>query len=204
MDSPGFLLAACLLGVVAGVYLLWRGIGGYRTAVTLGDTATSSITSLAAGEVRISGTIEPAEVTLVSPLQSVPCVWYRARVKSSGDDDREIFAEERAIGFRVRDADGSIRVFPAGARIGAERRFDGQTSFMGDAPAGLNPRIGSAFGPAAGPDPETPEGREAAIAALLTVRMPTGEDPASTAAATRMARRGAATTRRPASSPATS
>ena len=177
MDAPGFLLAACLLGVVAGVFLLLRGLGGYRASVTLGDTATSSITSLAAGEVRISGTIEPAEVTLVSPLQSVPCVWYRARVKSGGDDDGEIFAEERAIGFRVRDADGSIRVFPSGARIGAERRFEGQTSFMGDPPAGLNPRIGSAFGPATGPDAETPEGREAAIAALLTVRMPTGEDP---------------------------
>jgi hypothetical protein len=177
MDSPGFVLAFCLLGVVAGVYLLGRGLAGYRTAVTLGDTATSSITSLAAGEVRISGMIEPAEVTLVSPLQSVPCVWYRARVKSSGDDDGEVFAEERAIGFRVRDADGSIRVFPAGARFGAAQRFAGQTSFMGDPPAGLNPRIGSAFGPAAGPDPETPEGREAAIAALLTVRIPTGEDP---------------------------
>ncbi len=177
MDSPGFLLAVCLFGVAAGVYLLWRGLGGYRTAVTLGDTSTSSITSLAAGEVRITGTIEAAEVTLVSPLQSVPCVWYRARVTSSGDDDHEVFAEERAIGFRVRDADGSIRVFPAGARIAAERRFAGETSFMGDAPAGLNPRIGSAFGPATGAGPETPEGREAAIAALLTVRVPTGEDP---------------------------
>lgn len=177
MESPGFILALCLLGVVAGIYLLWRGLAGYRTAVTLGDTATSSITSLAAGEVRITGTIEPAEVTLVSPLQSVPCVWYRARVKSGGDDDREVFAEERAIGFRVRDADGSIRVFPAGARIGAVQRFEGQTSFMGDPPAGLNPRIGSAIGPAAEPSLETPEGREAAIAALLTVRIPTGEDP---------------------------
>lgn len=177
MDSPGFLLAVCLLGVVAGVYLLWRGLGGYRTAVTLGDTATSSIASLAAGEVRITGTIEAAEVTLVSPLQSVPCVWYRARVKANGNGDGEIFAEERAIGFRVRDADGSIRVFPAGARIAAERRFEGQTSFMGDPPAGLNPRIGSTFGPAADLDAETPEGREVAIAALLTVRIPTGEDP---------------------------
>ena len=58
MDSPGLLLALCLLGVAAGVYLLWRGLAGYRTAVTLGDTATSSITSLAAGEVRITGTID--------------------------------------------------------------------------------------------------------------------------------------------------
>ena len=43
MDTPGFLVSACLLGVVAGVYLLLRGLGGYRASVTLGDTATSSI-----------------------------------------------------------------------------------------------------------------------------------------------------------------
>ncbi len=177
MNDPGFVLALCLVGVGAGLFLLWRGLSGYRTAVTVGDTSTSSITSLAAGEVRITGTIEEGEVTLVSPLQSVACVWYRATVRSGGKDDHEIFAEERAVGFRVRDADGVIRVFPNGARIEAEPRFKGQTSFMGDAPTGLNPRIGSAFGPGEGLDSDAPLDREMAIAALLTVRRPSEEDP---------------------------
>ncbi len=178
MDDVAPLLPQCLFGVAAGLYLLWRGFGGYRTAVTVGDTATSSIASLAAGEVRVSGTIEPGEVALVSPLQSVPCVWYRARVRTTGEDDREIFAEERAVGFRIRDAEGVIRVFPKGARIGAGLRFDARTGSMGDAPVGLDPRTGSAYGPGLGTDGETPLDRDAAIAALLTVRMPEETEPA--------------------------
>jgi hypothetical protein len=172
MDSFASLLPLCLIGVGAGLFLLWRGFGGYRTAVAVGDTSTSSIASLAAGEVRVSGTIQPGEVTLVSPLQSVPCVWYHARVRTTGDNDREIFAEERAVGFRVRDAEGVIRVFPKGARIGTGLRFHARTSFMGDAPAGLNLRSGSAYGPGLGADGDPALAREAAIAALLTVRMP--------------------------------
>src|SRR5689334_4919272 len=113
MDSLTILLPFCIGGIVTGLVLLWRGFGGYPTASTISDTATSSIASLAAGEVRVTGAIEAAEVTLISPLQSEPCVWYRSKVSTGGDNDRELFAEERAIGFRVRDAGGdSIRVFP--------------------------------------------------------------------------------------------
>ncbi len=177
MDSVTPILALCAFGIGAGLFLLWRGFGGYRTAAVISDTATSSIETLAAGEVRITGSIESAEVTLVSPLQSVPCVWYRARVRSTGRDDREVFAEERAVGFRVRDAEGSIRVFPAGARLGVSSRFRGRTGLMGDQPAGLDLRSGGAFGPAVGPDGETPLDREAAIAALLTVRQPSPDEP---------------------------
>ena len=85
MDGPVVvLLPFAIAGVVSGLGLLWRGMGGYRTAVALGDTSTSAIDSLAAGEVRVTGRIEPAEATLVSPLQSLPCVWYRARVRAQG------------------------------------------------------------------------------------------------------------------------
>jgi hypothetical protein len=176
-NGAAVLLPLCLGGIIAGLVLLWRGFGGYRTASTIADTATSPISSLAAGEVRVTGAIEAAEVTLVSPLQSEPCVWYRSRIGGAGDDDREVFAEERAIGFRVRDAAGAtIRVFPARARIGAATRFSGSTGAMGDEPAGLRMRTGGAFGPALGPDGETPLDREAAIAALLTVRPAAPDD----------------------------
>jgi hypothetical protein len=49
------LLPPCLFGVAGGLFLLWRGFDGSRTAVAVGDTATSSIASFAAGEVRVSG-----------------------------------------------------------------------------------------------------------------------------------------------------
>jgi len=86
------LLGLAALGVVGGVVLLFRGFGGYRSAIRVGDTATSRISSLAAGEVRLTGTIEPAEVTLTSPLQDRECVWYRSRVDAG--EDRPVFQEE--------------------------------------------------------------------------------------------------------------
>ena len=97
---------------------------------------TSRIESVAAGEVRISGIIEAAEMTLVSLVQSVPCVYYRASIRDDGESTGGL-TEERAIGFRVRDATGSIRVFPRGARFDVPDRFDRSTDIMGDEPSGL-------------------------------------------------------------------
>lgn len=57
-----------------GLWLLARGLTGYRDAIRIGDTATSRIATLAAGEVQVSGAIEPAELTLISPLRSTTCV----------------------------------------------------------------------------------------------------------------------------------
>ncbi len=150
---------------IAGLVLLERGLRGYRTATLIADTSTSTISSIAIGEVRIAGTIEAAEVLLVSPLQSVRCVYYRSTI----DEDREgategDLVEERSIGFRVRDATGSIRVFPRGARFDAPLRFDAKTDLMGDEPSGLDLRLGSAI------DVAEPD-REALVAELL--RSPT-------------------------------
>jgi hypothetical protein len=165
------LLLLCAAGIAGGLALLWRGFGGFRSAVRIGDTGTSRIASLAAGEVRITGAVERAEVTLVSPLQSRDCVWYRASIRSTGRNERELFDEERAVGFRVRDASGSIRVFPRGARIDVPAQFDERTGMFGDRPPGLELRQGSAYGT------DIAGSREAAIAALLTVRT---EDPNAT------------------------
>ncbi len=156
---------AAVAGLVGGLLLLVRGIGGHRDATRIGDTATSRIATLAAGEVQVSGVIEAAELTLVSPLQSATCIYYDASVDADGDGPGlgAEFHEQRAVGFRVRDASGDIRVFPNGARWDAPTILDGSTDLMGDEPAGLALRTGSAVA-AAGLD------REAAIAALLSIR----------------------------------
>jgi hypothetical protein len=156
-------------GIVAGLILLVRGFAGYRAARRISGTSTSRISALAVGEVLVSGTAEPLELTLVSPLQSAPCLYYRARVRESNDGDgRDAFAEERAVGFRVRDPSGAVRVFPRGARFDVPNCFDESIGVWGGDPPGLLPRTGSAFGP--GPD------RDSQIAALLTLRDP-GRDP---------------------------
>jgi hypothetical protein len=156
------------VGVVVGLVVLVRGFAGYRAAHRISGTSTSRISALAVGEVLVSGAAEPLELTLVSPLQSAPCLYYRARVREASDGDgRDLFAEERAVGFRVRDASGAVRVFPRGARFDVPNAFDTASGAWDGDPPGLLPRTGSAFGP--GPD------RDSQVAALLTVRDPGGD-----------------------------
>jgi hypothetical protein len=154
-------------GVVAGLGLVLRGLTSYRSALLVADTSTSTISSAAAGEVRICGVIEPAELTLVSLLQSAPCVYYRAEIGRGGDVSipDSSFTEERSVGFRVRDWTGSLRVFPRGARVDAPLRFHDETGLAGDEPPGLAIRTGPAT-QAAEID------RDTAIADLLTVHRP--------------------------------
>ncbi len=155
------------VGIVGGLALLGRGMRGHGIATRISDTSTSAIASIAAGEVRVSGIIEPAEVTLVSLLQSVPCVYYRSAV----DDDRDEMphdgglVEERAVGFRVRDATGTLRVFPRDARIDAPERWSDRSGTFGDEPVGLSLRSDGAFRSA---EPDT----AAQIADLLRVKTP--------------------------------
>lgn len=167
METPPFpyLIALAAGGMWGGLWLLARGLGGYRTATRLADTGTSTIASMAAGEVRVAGVIEAAEVTLVSPLQSESCIYYRASIDSGDDgaDPRPDFEEERAIGFRVRDPSGTVRIFPRGARWDAPIRFDDATGSFGDEPAALRLRVGGAT-TIAEPD------RDQAIAALLSIQ----------------------------------
>ncbi len=166
---PSGLGVVAALGVAAGLYLLARGLGGYRSVVRFGDIGTSTIGSLAVGEVRIAGVVEPAEMTLVSLLQSKACVYYRSTVGNDGDrrTPGSGYTEERSIGFRVRDASGSLRVFPRGARFDAPVRFEGSTGMTGDEPADLDLRRSGSTRLA-----ETDHAAE--VATLLTVQEPEG------------------------------
>jgi hypothetical protein len=110
------------------------------------DTSSSAVGSIAAGEVRISGTIEMAETTLVSPIEHVPCVYFRTTRETGRDPltDRDS-TDERSIGFRVRDGTGSIRVFPHGARVDAPEKSPGFGA-LGDDPASVARTAGDAWG----------------------------------------------------------
>jgi hypothetical protein len=157
------LLALAGGGLIGGMVLLLRGFAGYREAARIADTSPSRISSIAVGEVLVSGIVEAAELSLVSPLQSAPCVFYRARIDETGDDDASaVFREEGAVGFRIRDESGDLRVFPRAARFDVPARFAERTGALGEMPSGLRIRSGPAFGPG--------EDREAQIAALLTVK----------------------------------
>jgi hypothetical protein len=163
-----WIAVAAAAGVIAGLWLLVRGLGSYRSTTVVADTSTSAIGSIAAGEVRVSGVVEAAEVVLVSLLQSVPCVYYRSTIGDEGEASDSV-VEQRAIGFRVRDATGSLRVFPRDARVDAPVRFEAGSGLMNDGPVGLSIRRGGSTRPVIG-DPAAASA--AAAAALVTVQVP--------------------------------
>jgi hypothetical protein len=167
IESGTWLMLGAVAGVAAGLFLLARGFAGYRMQVRVGDLASSPTDSIAAGEVRVTGTIEPAELTLISLLQSRPCVYYHSTVSEAGEvrgSSSEV-TEERAVGFRVRDAAGTLRVFPRAARVDAPLRFEGDSGELGDEPTGLDIRRGGAT-------KATEMDRAAEAAELLRVRAP--------------------------------
>lgn len=154
---------AALLGIAFGLALLGRGMVGERRAARMADTATSRISSIAVGEIRVSGVIEPGELTLTSPLQNRECVYYHARIVEARDrSSATIFDEEQAVGFRVRDESGTVRVFPGGATWLVPDAFDERTAMFGAEPPGLELRSGAAWQPSF-------FDRGAQIANLLTV-----------------------------------
>jgi hypothetical protein len=166
VEIPASLAIAVLAaaGIVVGLAVLVRGFGGYRAAGRITGTSVSRIATMAVGEVLVSGAVEPIELTLVSPLQSVPCVYYRSRITDASDGDgRDLFREERAVGFRVRDGSGAVRIFPSGARFDVPDRYDEAPDLWGSGPIGFRPRVGSVFAPG-------PDDRDAQVAALLSVQ----------------------------------
>ena len=151
-----------LSGIAAGLVLVARGILAYRRALRVSGIATSGAAGIAAGEVRITGEVEAGDTTLVSPLQSLPCVYYRAlAARGSGDDRQVVLDEARSVSFRVRDSSGAVTVFPRGARWEVPARLD-EGGLLGDTPTGLDLNRGSRFR-------ATSRTREQQIAELLTV-----------------------------------
>jgi hypothetical protein len=150
VDEPALTLGLAALGIVGGLALLLRGFRAHGTSIRVSDIATSRIATLAAGEVRVTGVVAPAEVTIQSPLQDVPCVWYRSRVSGGErDESGDLWADERGVGFSVDDGSGRVRVFPRDAMMDVGDRFDASTSIDGEEPVGLvgRPDIVTATGP---------------------------------------------------------
>lgn len=168
------LLIGSVAGLAGGLALLIRGMGAYRTAGRIADTAGSTVASAAVGEIRLTGEVEPAEFVLISPLQSEQCVYYKASVDEHEDrTEARVLREERAVGFRIRDASGSMRVFPRGARWAVPDVFKAGTDMFGNQPAGLNIRDGPM-------EVAAVVERDQAIEALLTVKEPPRDDPGLT------------------------
>jgi hypothetical protein len=161
-----FLLAS--LALVVGIAVFVRGLVSYARSSRVTSIATSPAAALAAGEVRLTGRIEPIVSTLVSPLQSRPCVWYRSSIVEAGDREREVLCEERSVEFMLRDSTGTVRIVPRDVRWEVPDAFDESDSMTHEPPPGLAVRTGPSS------TVSTDADREAAIASLLTVRPSAG------------------------------
>ena len=141
MTDAAFLVTLTAAGIAVGLMLLigaaWRATGRRH------DRRHGHVAHLGAGGRRGPRQRDDRarRGDALSPLQSRTCVWYRSRIEAAGDDTPEL-DEERGIGFRVRDATGSIRVFPRGAHLDVPDRFDEKSGSLGDPPPGLDRRDG--------------------------------------------------------------
>ena len=117
--SPGLLrelqLLVAVAAVAGGLGLLLRGLRSYLRGGDLVSIGTSSIATLGAGLVRVTGTIE-APITITS-YYGFPCVYYRAEPQKKDEADAERSQTvERSIEFDVRDDSGRMHVMPRAAQ----------------------------------------------------------------------------------------
>src|SRR5438477_2297649 len=117
--SPGLLrelqLLVAVAAVAGGLGLLLRGLRSYLRGGDLVSIGTSSIATLGAGLVRVTGTVE-ASITITS-YYGFPCVYYRAEPQKKDETDGERSQTvERSIEFDVRDDSGRMHVMPRAAQ----------------------------------------------------------------------------------------
>jgi hypothetical protein len=83
------------------------------------DTPTSKIASAAQGYVELIGRgMQFSETPLLSPLRSLPCLWYRYKIEEQdGKNRRTVASGESADSFILRDASGECVIDPELAEI---------------------------------------------------------------------------------------
>jgi hypothetical protein len=130
-------------GLLAGLGLLVRGLGGYRRAGRIADTAPSRIASIAVGEV-LSAASRSRRARVAA--QSVDCVLPVADEEPTRNGAWNSANNGRWISNPRRDGQ------PAGPSAGCAVRhsacFDEKSGVLGEEPAGLMMRAGRHRAPA--------------------------------------------------------
>lgn len=113
----------CLLLVAAISLLAWS--SSWRRARLIDDTPTSRIASAAQGYVELIGRGQPPDgLPLLSPLNGLPCLWYRYIVERRNSKNQwvtETHGESEA-GFVIDDGSGLCLVVPEGAEMLISRK----------------------------------------------------------------------------------
>jgi hypothetical protein len=127
-SSPGGLIAWCVIGFCAGIYLFFRGFRLLQRRRLILDTPFSKIRSASMGMVEISG-LAVGPYTLLAPITARPCFYYRTLVwewKQSGKSKQwvKVAGECVHVPFFLDDNSGRVLVDPRGADLDLHRDFE--------------------------------------------------------------------------------
>ena len=129
-DKQIWLITMALIAIIS--FFVW--FSTFKRARTIADIATSRIASAAQGYVELYGRANIDKKNLItSPLTGTPCVWFRYRVYSKDNSNREwriISSGVSDTTFEIKDSTGVSVVDPDHAEvIGTERRITYQNDY---------------------------------------------------------------------------
>ncbi len=111
----GWQISIALVGLTS----FWAWLANLKRYRTIADTPTSRIASAPQGYIELVGRgRQPPGDTLSSPVNGLPCLWYRYRVERRSNDRWEYVESGMSHDtFGLDDGSGSVLVDPEGAEI---------------------------------------------------------------------------------------
>jgi hypothetical protein len=139
---PDRIFMLLVLGTGSGLVILRYGFVVIQRRRLVETTPTSMIRSLAMGLVEVTGRVEIPDAVLTAPFSNLPCVFFSYKVeeqRGSGNRRRwETITEGRSPEpFSLRDATGSISVFPDGAEVILHDARTYRNDWLGRLPANV-------------------------------------------------------------------
>src|SRR5882724_12062611 len=129
-DSPSILRSPLLwgfAGILAGVFLFFRGFPFLKRKQLIQDIPSSTVRSASLGTVEISGTVV-GPYTLIAPLSESDCFYYHAMARGTSGEEKKASAEILYAPFFLDDGTGRVLVDPRGAEAELRPSVDDEYS----------------------------------------------------------------------------
>ena len=128
-EDPAELFVWAIIATAGALFCLLKTRSAFKKLRLIEDIPTSLIRSASQGFTELVGVGKLLNEPLISPLTSLPCLWWRYNIeryqKRSGDDIGKWVSVERntsEMPFNFDDGTGLCQIFPAGAELTARHR----------------------------------------------------------------------------------